>query len=640
MMRYEQSHAYIQSNSMVKTKQLAYPFVLALIPVLAQAQVTTAPSRDDQAGQALYAKYCASCHDKPEESKSPSLDALKHMSARIISYALTNGKMRVQGAAMNAGEIDTVIGYLAAAKEVDNSWIAANTCPAERGKPDTGLPATVNGYGLNLRNYRSMSAAEAGIAKKEMAGLKLDWAMAFPQTASMRSQPVIIGHTMYQAVSDSGQLYALNIEGKPCVQWVYEHIVPLRTTLHSGMLQDGRTVLVFGDVAAHVQMLDAATGQLLWRTSVRISSVSNTTGMPVLYKGRVYAPVSSGELQMGAAPEYECCTSHGGVVALDAETGAIIWTYHTMEAPTPREKSRVGTQLWGPSGAPIWTTPAIDEKRGVLYVGTGQNTSEPVTDTSDAVLAINLEDGSLRWKFQATKNDIFLTGCLVDRTGPNCPPAYSINADWDFGASMVIASRPNGSDIVLAGQKSGELWALDPDHSGNLLWRTDVGPGGAAGGIHWGMAYDGQRVFAAVNQVGIPGEDTKRKPGLHAIAVDSGKVLWSFLNQADCSGDRKQRISTCGRNYGLSAATLLVDGAVIQGGNDGYIRIFDGVNGNMLFSYDTARDFQTVNGVAGHGGSIDCMAVIAANGMLFVQSGYGAGGAPGNVLLAFSPKRK
>ena len=117
-------------------------------------------------------------------------------------------------------------------------------------------------------------------------------------------------------------------------------------------------------------------------------------------------------------------------------------------------------------------------------------------------------------------------------------------------------------------------------------------------------------------------------------------MLWSFINKADCSGDRKQRINTCDRNYGLSAATLLVDGAVIQGGNDGYLRIFDSADGALLYSYDTARDYQTVNGVPGHGGSIDNTTVIAANGKLFVQSGYGQGGAPGNVLLAFSPRRE
>lgn len=203
---------------------------------------------------------------------------------------------------------------------------------------------------------------------------------------------------------------------------------------------------------------------------------------------------------------------------------------------------------------------------------------------------------------------------------------------------MIIADRKDGPDIILAGQKSGELWALDPDNNGKQLWRTDVGPGGPAGGIHWGMAYDGQYVYAAVNQVGASGEDPDREPGLHAVDVATGEVRWFFINEPDCANGRKERISSCDVNYGLSAATLLVDGAVIQGGNDGYLRIFDSENGKLIFRFDTTIEFKGINGVNGHGGSIDNTSVIAANGMLFVQSGYATGGAPGNVLLAFKPR--
>ena len=157
--------------------------------------------------------------------------------------------------------------------------------------------------------------------------------------------------------------------------------------------------------------MDAITAEVIWDVSVQVTSVSNVTAMPVLYGDRVYVAISSGELNMGAAPDYECCTSHGAVVALDLATGAREWVYHTMEDAKPTTVSRVGTQQYGPSGAPIWTAPAVDEKRGLLYVGTGENTSAPPTDTSDAILALRLEDGSLAWKFQATPNDIYLTGC-------------------------------------------------------------------------------------------------------------------------------------------------------------------------------------------------------------------------------------
>ncbi|MCP5144053.1 MAG: PQQ-binding-like beta-propeller repeat protein [Gammaproteobacteria bacterium] len=619
-------------NTLVKVTAL----LVALAPTAAFAQAAINQGVDVEAGRAVYQQYCAACHDKPVETKSPAFDSLRKMGVRAISYALTDGKMRVQGAPLTPQQVDAVTGYLAQTAQVDNGWVAANTCPADRRSVDTS-PVRVGGFGLGFENHRQLSAAQAGLTTAQLKNLEVAWTLGFPQTGNMRAQPAVVGDTMFLPIADSGQLFAFDINGSPCVKWVYEHGVPLRTHVNYGTLADGRPVIVFGDAAAHVQMLEAATGKLLWRTSLRVTSVSNTTGMPVMYNGRIYAPVSSGELNMGAAPEYECCTSHGAVAALDAETGAILWVYHTMENATRRSVSRVGTQQWGPSGAPIWTTPAIDPARGVLYVGTGQNTSAPATDTSDAVLAIDLEDGSLRWKFQATANDIYLTGCMFDPNGPNCPPGYSVMKDWDFGASIIIGKRRDGSDILLAGQKNGVIWALDPDQHGQLLWTRKLGPGGPLGGIHWGMAYDANTVYVPVNKIGNPAEENG-PPGLHALDVDSGAVRWSFFPEADCRGTRQQEVPGCERNFGLSAATLVVDGAVIQGSNDGWVRIFDAAKGTPLFQFDTARSFNTVNGVPAHGGSIDNASVTAANGLLLVQSGYGLLGTPGNVLIALKPR--
>src|SRR5690606_30596649 len=234
-------------------------------------------------------------------------------------------------------------------------------------------------------------------------------------------------------------------------------------------------------------------------------------------------------------------------------------------------------------------------------------------------------------------NDIFLTGCMNQPDGPNCPPEDSINKDWDFGAALMLAQRGDGSDIVLAGQKNGVVWALDPD-DGELLWNTKVGPGGAMGGIHWGMAFDGRRVFAANNQSSGPTADGNA-PGLHALDVNTGSVLWSYLHQPDCSGERRDNLPSCDRNWGMSAATLLVDGAVVQGANDGYVKVFDSRSGEPIFSAGTGRPFETLSGVEARCGAIDNSSIWAADGTLFVQSGYGLMGVPGNVLLAFKPRR-
>ena len=298
-----------------------------------------------------------------------------------------------------------------------------------------------------------------------------------------------------------------------------------------------------------------------------------------------------------------------------------------------------GQMIWGPSGAPIWTSPAIDLKRGLLYVGTGEATSEPAHKNTDAIIALDLQSGKIRWVFQATANDIFLAGCGRNNTSLNCPPEYSVQRDVDFGASVIIAKMSNGKDVLLAGQKSSDVWALDPDNDGAVLWHWNKGRGTANGGVHWGMAYDGQRVFSGLSDPGRPRPGFAPQPGLYAIDVDSGESVWSHRTYPECAS-RQEKMPYCEFLYGFSAATLAVDGAVIQGSLDGFVRIFAGDTGKLLWDYDTVREFKGANGVSGHGGAIDNASIVAANGMLFVSSGYGMfGQAPGNVLLAFAPKQ-
>jgi len=614
-------------------------FITAVLPIaLLKAQENVRVTEINTAGMAVYESTCATCHAMPEETKSPPLETLKRMGPRAVRYALTHGKMRVQAQGLDTQEIDDVVAYLSATTDIDNSWIRSSICPAERMDVDTGEPVIWT-QGFDRMNHRYLDAQQVGLTTMDLGNLELAWSMGFPSTANMRSQPAIVGNTMYYPIVDSGQLFALDIgEETPCVKWVYEHDIPLRTTIGYHQLDDGRPVLVFADTSAHTLLMDAVTAEIIWDASVQVTSVSNVTAMPVLYGDRVYVPISSGELNMGAVPDYECCTSHGAVVALDVATGNREWVYHTMEDAKPTTISRVGTQQWGPSGAPIWTAPAVDEKRGLLYVGTGENTSAPPTDTSDAILALRLEDGSLAWKFQATANDIFLTGCMRDPDGPNCPPDYSINLDVDFGAAIMLAQRSDGSDLVLAGQKSGDVWALNPD-TGELVWNTKIGPGGAMGGIHWGMAFDGEKVYAPNNLSTGPTADGA-DPGLFALDVNTGNVVWEYHHTPDCSGDRRENLSSCDRNWGMSAATLVVDSAVIQGANDGYVKIFDSRSGEPIFTYDTARSFDTFNSIEARGGAIDNFSIWAANGTLFVQSGYGLMGIPGNLLLAFKPKTR
>jgi len=599
-------------------------------PAAASAPVSSHP------GKAIYDRACAACHDNPEATRSPSLDTLKVMRYASIHFALTEGKMQVQGASLSIAERSQLIDFLIGRQVVDNAWVDKMMC-ANRAVNLRAAPA-VAGFGFDKHNHRHLSRAQAGLAKADFRNLELAWVLAFPGATTMRAQAAVVGSMVFLPVADAAQLFAIDVSGRePCFKWVYNSDVPLRTGAAYGELPgSGRKVLAFSNVAGYVNLLDAVTGEQIWREPIRIWALSNATGTPVIHGDRVYVPLSASEINAGADEKHECCKTHGAVFALDLFTGRKIWTAHTMEEARPVRDRGDGRMMWGPSGAPIWNSPSIDEKRGVLYVGTGEATSAPAAKTTDAILAIDLKDGRIRWSFQATENDIFLTGCMNRRDGLNCPKEGQF-LDVDFGASTVIAKGAGGRDVILAGQKSGSLWALDPDDNGRVLWHREFGKGSPIGGIHWGIAYDGERVFAPIHHFpGPDGKDPNQTPGMHAVNVATGEVLWSFEARPDCSGDRRERVRSCER-VGLSGAPTIVDGAVLQGSVDGFLRVFDASTGEVLFQYDTARTFDTFNGVPGKGGAMDNASIVAANGYVFLNSGYGlmAGQAPGNVFLAF-----
>jgi polyvinyl alcohol dehydrogenase (cytochrome) len=598
----------------------------------------------DHPGKVVYERACASCHDHPGVTRAPAFDALKGMRYGTIHFALTEGKMQAQGASLSSAERASLIDFLVGRSVTDDAWVAKMMCPADRRTVTLEGPASVAGFGFDPHNHRQLTRRQSGLATADFSNLELAWSLAFPQATTMRAQAAVVGSMVFLPVSDFGQLYAIDVSTeRPCFKWVYRNDIPLRTGAAYGVLpRTGRKVLVFGDIAPLLHMIDATTGKEIWHQSVRLTSLSNGTGTPVLYGDRVYVPLSASEINFGADPNHECCKTHGAVFALDAATGRLLWAAHTMQDAKPIRDRGDGKMIWGPSGAPIWNSPSIDEKRGLLYVGTGEATSEPAEPTTDAILAIELATGAIRWHFQATANDIFLTGCLARRDGLNCPPKDSVFRDADFGASTILVNRPGGRDILLAGQKSSTLWALNPA-TGRVLWSRNFGPGSVVGGIHWGIASDGKRVFAPVSV--LPGRDGKPSPGqvagLHAVDVDTGKVAWSFEPQGDCSGERAARVKNCAAGTGLSGAATVVDGAVVIGSLDGFLRAFDAATGKLLFQYDTVHDYDTANGVPGKGGAIDNASIVAASGYVFVNSGYGlmAGQTPGNVFLAFRPKQ-
>jgi polyvinyl alcohol dehydrogenase (cytochrome) len=615
----------------------------ALIAFACSRQIAAAEElRADHAGKAVYEQYCAACHNQPA-TRAPSLAALQQMSAQTLRFTLTEGIMRQQGLAVPREHFEQLIGYLAAV-DTGGDWVAGMMCKADQRGVDLSQPVAMSMVGTDARNSRRLSAQQSGLTSADLRTLELAWAIAFPKTSGLRTSAVIVGSTMFYAPVPTGKVLALDTRSA-CVKWAYDAAGPLRSSLSYGDIGGGRMALIFGDARGNVHTVDAKSGTQIWQVDARHEAFGGITGAPVLTGNRIIVPISASGVGRGADPKYECCEGHGDVVALDASTGRKLWTAHTMEdAKYTGRVSSTGVKQRGPSGAPIWSTPSIDVQRGLVYAGSGQATSLPATPTSDAVLAIDLASGELKWSFQALARDVWHLGCQFDpaRSGPNCPSAEdSVLKDYDFGAGIVIGKGHDGRDILLAGQKSGDLWGLDPDARGKVLWRQTFGMGSPLGGIHWGLAIDDERVFAAVNDpiLGEPG--FVPQPAMHAVAIDTGKVLWSKAVQPDCGNGRQQRFALCNERYGLSAAPLVIDKSVVAGAIDGRLYIYDAASGDIVWQYDTLRDFPTLNGIEGKGGSIESQSVFAGAGMLFVGSGYGQfSQAPGNVLLAFKPKGK
>jgi polyvinyl alcohol dehydrogenase (cytochrome) len=614
-------------------------FIVAFMPLTVFSQGSPAPSQDEvHAGRAVYERACGACHNNPESTRAPALATLRNMNRSTVAYAINIGYMKIQAKDLAAEDRQQLLDWLSLGQADSSAWLAGAMCSSKVASVSGTAKPIATTFGLGARNLRQQSAAQAGLKTADFAKLELAWAVGFPQTPTMRSQPVVVGDTIFIAATDAGRVYALDAQSG-CVKWQYQSPAPLRSSLSYGDLAPNQPVIVAGDAVGAVVSIDARTGKQLWRSDIRLHESNRITGTPVIYQGQVFAPLSGVEISHSRDDHYECCQGQGAVIALDLKTGKTRWVGRTMDQATKQKLNRAGAQLWGPSGAPIWSTPAIDAKRNVLYVGTGENNSLPATATSDAIIAFDLATGARKWVFQATEKDIWNYAC---RGGANCDFGdQAVIRDHDFGGSVMITTRKDGHDLLVVGQKSGAVWALDPDRNGALVWSQKLGTGGANGGIHWGTATDGVRVFVPLNDRSASPEQPMGGPGLFALDLETGQLLWGRNAEGDCGGDRKQRFAGCASRLGYSPAPLVVDGAVVQGSIDGILRVFDATTGATIWSYDTMRTFKTLNGVPGNGGSIDSAPYVAANGTLFAVSGYARfGESPGNVLLAFRPKQK
>ncbi len=609
----------------MRTRQISWltalTSTLALLGVGARAGTSDGPPTADP-GQ-LYQQNCAACHDHPKD-RIPPRATIARRSADEVMQTLTGGLMRAQAGGLSMNDRVAVATYLTGKAPTGRLTPVAetNSCAAPAKAAGDSGPGW-NGWGQNLANTRFQG--EPGLAAGDVPRLKLKWAFGYRATY-VYGQPTLVGGRVY-VTSSSGRVYSLDAKSG-CTYWTFDAEAPVRTAVTLVRVHGALRVLI-GDDSSLVYALDADQGRLLWKRRLDPHPSARITGTPVYYGQRLYVPVSSLEELSAPAPNYECCRFRGSVAALDISTGRVIWrTYTIAQPPRPYRKNQAGTQLYGPAGGSVWSAPTLDPEHDLLYVGTGNSYTDVPAPRTDSILALHMSSGAVAWANQLRPHDNYIVGCDAPGTAGqgNCPK--TLGPDVDFGTSPILKTLANGERLLLTGEKSGRVYALDPA-TGQERWHAQVGAGSSLGGIEWGSAADAQALYAPVSDAAA----TQAPPGgLVALRLLDGKQLWRAAPPpAVCSWGPRNCLAA------QSQAVTAMPGVVFSGSEDGHLRAYATGDGRVIWDVDTAQAYTTVNGVPAAGGSLDNGGATLVGGMLFVNSGYGRiVGEPGNVLLAFS----
>ena len=590
------------------------------------------PPRDlgasTELGYGILQQKCLNCHGKPQYPKAPSPAQLYEFTPERIYDSLKSGVMAaVVGNQLSDAEKRTVAeiisgkrlgtGISGEASSMPNRCASNSSLEADAKRP------AWNGWGADVQNSRFQSAGAAGLTAADVPRLKLKWAFGLPNSSSAYAQPTLMFGRVYVG-TDTGYIYALDA-ATGCVHWSFNAGHAVRTAMTIGRVKvpgSSGYAVFFGDRQANVYAVDAHTGRKLWTAHPEGDFTARVTAAPTYHEGRLYVPLSSYEEFSAATESWECCKSQGGVAALDANTGKRLWLRHVAPTPPkPTHKNSQGVQQWGPAGGAVWNSPTVDPLRHAVYFGTGDATTYPAMDTSDAVMAVDMDTGRVLWSYQVFKDDSFLVGCAGPSKG-NCPK--TVGPDWDIPASPVLRTLHDGTRRLIVVTKPGDVLALDPDKGGALLWRVNatgpvVGnrpPGTgvrSSEGFLWGPAVSDEAMYFGLT-----------RGGTGAIDIATGERLW--LNQA-----------TSQQTAGYSSATSAFPGVALLGASDGQVQAISTTDGKLLWSFDTKREFDTVNGLKAKGGSINAQGPVVADGMVVVGSGFAVvGGTPGNLVVAFA----
>ncbi len=635
--------------------------LIAVLGVLVAAQIVGAQQppapppvqtgTTEGAGSTIFGNSCENCHGNPKVDSAPSPATLKQMSPEKIYEALTTGTMVSNAKDLTdqqKRDISEWVGGRKLGAANGDAQSMPNRCASNPAIKDLTSAPAWNGWSDN-NNSRFQPARAAALSAASIGRLQLAWAFGVPAAASVYGQPTVVDGRVFFS-SDSGWVYGLDA-ATGCVHWSFQAQTGVRSAIQIGLSKAGtqKYAAYFGDIHGNVYAVGAADGELLWKHLVDPHPLSRITGGVRFYNGRIYVPVASLEEPESSTYNYKCCTFRGMVAALNAETGKEIWKTYTIDEPATERKTPDGKSFMGPSGAGVWSPTVIDPKRNAVYFTTGNTFSAPDVGRSDGLMALDMDTGRILWAKQDEAGDVWHTGCPQGRPPDGFPPKNAgagraglagrgcagrgrgarppmpdsyycptdtENPDWDFSAGVILVNLPNGKRLLIAGQKSGMVWAHDPDQKGALVWRSDA----SRGEIVFGGAADDQNAYFAF-----------RNGGVAALGLSDGVEKWfTPMTPPDAMS----------RHRGVSAAVTVIPGVVFTAGLDGMVRAFYTYSGQPVWEYDTTQEVKTVNGVTAKGGSIGSAGVTVAGGMVFVPSGYTGfqNGQPGNLLLAFAPR--